>query len=117
MYALKELLGDALLSLMGPRRARQTAVLSAWAEVVGAARAAHAKALGIRGSVLVVATDLPALLYELGMQRTSLVEALNLRAGGRAIEEIQIVMRPLGASGGAAPRTEEPGADRAVRSE
>ncbi len=99
MYALKDLLGDALSVLMGPRRARQTTVLSAWPEVIGEARAAHAKALGIRGHVLVVATDLPALLYELGMQRASLIETLNRRAGGGAIEEIQIIMRPLGASG------------------
>ncbi len=98
MYALKDLLADALLTLMGPRRTRQTAVLSAWPEVIGEARAAHAKAIGIRGNILVVATDLPALFYELGMQRASLVEALNRRAGGEAIEEIQIVMRPLGGS-------------------
>lgn len=102
MYALKDLLGDALSVLMGPRRARQAAALSAWPEVIGEARAVHARALGIRGNVLVVATDLPALLYELGMQRASLIEALNRRAGTGAIEEIQIVMRPLGASGSGA---------------
>ncbi len=96
MHALKELLGDAITTLMGPRRARQAAVLSAWPDVIGEARARHAKALGVRGNALVVATDLPALLYELGMQRASLIDELNQRAGGRAIDEIQIVMRPLG---------------------
>ncbi len=109
MYALRDLLGDALSVLMGPRRARQTAVLSAWPEVIGEPRAAHARALGIRGNVLVVATDLPALLYELGMQRTALIEALNRRAGGGAIEEIQFVMRPLGASGSEADEPERGG--------
>ncbi len=99
MYALKELLSDALSSLIGPRRARQAAVLSAWPEVVGNARASHARALGVRGNVLVVATDLPVLLYELGMQRAALIEALNQKAGCRAIDEIQIVMRPLGGFG------------------
>lgn len=100
MYALKELLSDALASLMGPRRARQAAVLSAWPDIVGEAHARHARALGVRGNTLVVATDLPALLYELGMRRVALIETLNRRAGGRAIDEIQIVMRPLGDSPG-----------------
>jgi len=95
MYALKELLTDAISSLMGPRRARQAAVLSAWADVVGDAHARHARAVGVRGNVLIVATDLPALLYELGMRRAALIETLNRKAGGHAIDEIQIVMRPL----------------------
>jgi predicted nucleic acid-binding Zn ribbon protein len=103
VYALKELLGDALTALMGPRRARQTAALDAWAEVVGAARAQHAKAVGVRGSVLVIATDLPAVYYELGLRRRALVETLNQRAGGEAITDIQFVMRPLGRSGGENP--------------
>jgi predicted nucleic acid-binding Zn ribbon protein len=98
MYALKELLGDALSALVGPRRARQGSVLDAWADVVGEARARHARPLGIRGQILVVATDHPAVYYELGMQRTSLVEALNARAGARVITEIQLTMRPLGAA-------------------
>lgn len=102
MYALKELLGDAISSLLGPRRARQAAVLTAWSGIVGPARAVHARALGIRGNVLEVAVDLPALLYELGMQRAALIEALNQRAGGHAIDEIKIIMRPLGGSGPAA---------------
>jgi len=99
MYALKELLWDALSSLIGSRRARQAAVLSAWPEVVGNARASHARALGVRGNVLVVATDLPALLYELGMQRAALIEAPNQRAGPRPVDEIHIVMRPVGRFG------------------
>jgi len=101
VYALKELLGDALTALMGPRRARQAAVLDLWAEVVGDARARHARAVGVRGSVLVVATDLPAVYYELGLKRRALVQTLNQRAGGEAITEIDIVMRPLGRSGDA----------------
>ncbi len=98
MFALKGLLTDALSSLLGPRRARQAAVLSAWPEVVGPSHARHARALGVRGSVLVVATDLPALLYELGLRRDALIEVLNQKAGGHAIDEIQIVMRPLGSA-------------------
>jgi predicted nucleic acid-binding Zn ribbon protein len=97
MYALKDLLADALSALVGPRRARQGGVLDAWPEVVGEARARHAHAIGIRGQTLVVAADHPAVYYELGMQRTSLIEALNARAGGRVITEIQLTMRPLGA--------------------
>lgn len=98
MYTLKELLTDALSSLVGPRRARQGVVLDAWPEVIGPARARHARAVGVRGQTLVVATDHPALYYELGLQRAALVESLNARAGERVITEIQLMMRPLGAS-------------------
>jgi predicted nucleic acid-binding Zn ribbon protein len=106
MYTLKELLTDALSTLVGPRRARQGGVLDAWPEVIGAARARHAHAVGIRGQTLVVETDLSAVYYELGMQRASLIEALNARAGDRIITEIKLTMRPLGGSdaGGDAPR-------------
>ncbi len=95
MYALRALLSDALGMLLGPRRARQAVVLSAWSEVVGEASARHARPLGIRGRTLIVATDLPALHYELGLRRGTLLEALNQRAGEQAIDEIQIVVRPL----------------------
>ncbi len=105
MYTLKELLSDALSSLVGPRRARQGSVLEAWPEVIGSARARHARALGVRGQTLVVAADHPAVYYELGMQRTALIEALNARAGERVIAEIQLMMRPLGSSAAAADRT------------
>jgi len=96
MYALRDLLGDALTALVGPRRARQAAVLDLWADVVGEGRARHARAVGVRGSTLVVSTDLPAVYYELGLRRTELVGLLNQRAGGEAITEIQLQMRPLG---------------------
>jgi predicted nucleic acid-binding Zn ribbon protein len=95
VYALKDLLSDALMVLMGPQRVRQAAVLSAWPEVVGESRARHARPLGIRKQTLVIATDLPALFYELGLRRAELIDMLNQRAGGRAIEEIHVVMRPL----------------------
>jgi hypothetical protein len=42
-----------------------------------------------------VATDLSALLYELGLRRGALLKALNQRAGGQAIDEIQVVLRSL----------------------
>ena len=104
MYALKGLLGDALAALIGPGRAKQTVALDLWEAVVGEARARHAKVLGIRKGVLVVATDLPAVHHELGLRRRVLVEALNRRAGTTAIDDIEIVMRPIGRSGGT-PRT------------
>lgn len=108
MYTLKELLSDALSALVGPRRARQGSVLDAWPAVVGEARARHAHPVGIRGQTLVVAADHPAVFYELGMQRTSLLEALNARAGARVITDIQLIMRPLG------QRTSEP-SDSGIR--
>jgi predicted nucleic acid-binding Zn ribbon protein len=98
MYTLKELLADALSGLMGPRRARAGGLLDAWPEVIGPALARHARAVGIRGQTLVVAADHSAVLYELGMRRASLIEALNARAGDRVITEIQLVMRPLGSA-------------------
>jgi predicted nucleic acid-binding Zn ribbon protein len=73
-------------------------VLDAWPEVIGEARARHAHAVGVRGQTLVVAVDHPAVYYELGMQRASLIETLNAKAGGRVIAEIHLTMRPLGRS-------------------
>jgi predicted nucleic acid-binding Zn ribbon protein len=73
-------------------------VLDAWPDVIGPARARHARAIGVRGQTLVVAADHPAVYYELGLQRASLIEALNARAGDRVITEIQLTMRPLGES-------------------
>jgi len=104
MYPLKELLADALSALVGPRRARQGGVLDAWPEIIGEARARHARAVGIRGHTLIVAADHPAVYYELGMQRAALVDALNAKAGERMITEIQFTMRPLGgADAGSGP--------------
>lgn len=108
MYTLKELLADALSTLVGPRRVRQGGVLDAWPEVVGSARARHARPIGIRGQTLIVATDHPAVYYELGLQRRSLLEALNARAGGRVITEIHLTMRPLGGSEGQEPDAANP---------
>ena len=51
-----------------------------------------------------VATDLPAVYYELGLRRAELVALLNQRAGGQAITEIQLQMRPLGRSDAGAER-------------
>jgi predicted nucleic acid-binding Zn ribbon protein len=101
VHRLGDLLTDALRSLVGPRRARQAAVLEAWAEVVGELRARHTKTAGIRGNVLVVTTDLPALSHELRLRRDALIEALNRRVGGAAIQDIQVVVRPSGGSDGA----------------
>ena len=98
MFRLGDLLPDALRSLVGPRRARQAAVFDAWAEVVGELRARHTKTAGIRGKVLVVTTDLPALSHELRLRRDALVDALNERVGGAAIQDIQVIVRPAGGS-------------------
>jgi len=101
VFRLGDLLSDALRSLVGAHRARQAAVLDAWAEVVGEVRARHTKTAGIRGNVLVVTTDLPALSHELRLRRDALVEALNRRVGGAAIQDIQVIVRPPGGSDGA----------------
>ncbi len=104
MFRLGDLLADALRSLVGPRRAWQAAVLHAWPEVVGEIHARHTRVAGIRGNALVVTTDLPALSYELRLRRDALVEALNRKAGGAAIEDIQVVIRPSGESDAADPK-------------
>jgi predicted nucleic acid-binding Zn ribbon protein len=106
VYRLGDLLSDAFRSLVGPRRARQAAVLDAWPEVVGEVRARHTRAAGIRGKALVVITDLPALSYEIRLRREALVEALNRRAGGRAIEDIQVVVRLPAEAGGVSDEPE-----------
>jgi predicted nucleic acid-binding Zn ribbon protein len=98
VFRLGDLLSDALRSLVGPRRAWQAGVLDAWPEVVGELHARHTRAAGIRGNALVVTTDLPALSYELRLRRDALVEALNRKVGGAAIQDIQVVIRPSGES-------------------
>ena len=98
VFRVRDLLAEALASVVGPRRAKQAAVLEAWPEVVGASHARHTRIAGLRGSVLVVTTDLPALSYELGLRRAALVGALNQRAGGPAIDAIEIVLCPPGGS-------------------
>ena len=100
MHRLGDLLSDAFRALVGPRRARQAAVLDAWPEVVGEVRARHSRAAGIRGQSLVVVTDLPALSQEIRLRREALVEALNERAGGQAIDDIQVVVRVPGEPAG-----------------
>jgi predicted nucleic acid-binding Zn ribbon protein len=105
VHRLGDLLSDAFRALVGPRRARQAAVLGAWPEVVGEVRAGHTRAAGIRGNALVVVTDLPALSQEIRLRRAALVEALNQRAGGPAIEDIQVVVR---LPGELASRPDEP---------
>ena len=106
MYRLGDLLSDAFQALVGTRRARQGRVLDAWPEVVGPVRARHARAAGIRGSALVVITDLPAVSHEIRLQRTALVEALNRRVGAKAIEDIQVLVR---LPGDPPERRDEPG--------
>jgi predicted nucleic acid-binding Zn ribbon protein len=103
VFRLGDLLADALHSLLGSRRARQAAVLDAWPEVVGGAHARHTTASGIRGNALVVVTDLPAVSHELGLRRAALIDALNCKVGGAAIEDIQIVVRPQGERGTGGP--------------
>lgn len=106
VYRLGDLLSDAFRALVGPRRARQAAVLDAWPEVIGEVRARHTRAAGIRGNSLLVVTDLPALSQEIRLRREALVDALNQRAGGPAIEDIQVVVRlpAESASGGEEPQ-------------
>ena len=104
MFRLGDLLSDALRSLVGHRRARQAAILHVWPEVVGEIHARHTRAAGIHGNALVVMTDLPALSYELRLRRDALVEALNRKVGGAAIEDIQVVLRPSGESDAVDPR-------------
>ena len=104
MFRLGDLLPDALRLLVGSHRARQGAVLDAWAEVVGEMHARHARAVGIRRETLVVITDLPALSYELRLRRDALVAALNRRVGDAAIRDIQVIVRPTGESGAGDPK-------------
>jgi len=100
VFPLKELLSEALATLLGPKRALQAAALDAWPAVVGESHARHARAEGVRGNALIVVTDLPALSYELGLRRTALVDAINQKVGGRAIDEIHLVMRSFSSPDG-----------------
>lgn len=99
MYAVKSVLRDALIRLLGPTGAKQVAILNAWRRVVGEPYALHTDPVGVRGRVLIVATRAQTVAYELRLRRRELVKALNASVGCNDLEDIVVVLRMDGTRG------------------
>lgn len=66
-------------------------LVQSWADLVGEPFSHHSQALEVRGEVLWVSVDSPALITELSMQRTSLVGRLNQHVGAVLINDIRFL--------------------------
>gem|GEM_PF-356057 len=104
-------LGDALHRVLrdlghdGPIR-RQRA-LDVWAEAVGPALAAHSRAVGWRGAVLVVEVDDPAWAQQMSMMQEALRAAVNSRLDEPVVAGLHFRVRGgrgEGAPGGGSAR-------------
>lgn len=75
-----------------PNRGRITEarVRAAFAEVLGPALAGMCESVAVRGKVLTVVTQNPALAHQLRADESVLLERVNGLSVGRAIERLQV---------------------------
>lgn len=76
-----------------PAGRKIAAVFTGWPEAVGAAVAAHAQPLSLRGTTLVVGVDAPAYATQLRMLTPQLLVRLAEMAGPGAIEAVELRVR------------------------
>ncbi len=85
---------DVLVRRFGvPAGASASAVFTRWADAVGAAVAAHAQPLALRGTTLVVGVDGPAYATQLRMLSAQLLARLAEIAGPGVIEAVDVRVR------------------------
>ena len=86
-------IGEILLQAIRESRIEtpllQRRLINSWEAVAGGGVARYTTEKFIRGQVLFVRLDNPALRAELGMQRSKLVERLNQSVGTRLITDIK----------------------------
>lgn len=70
----------------------QYRLVQSWPEVVGTDISQRSEALEVRGEVLWVRVNSPALAANLQMRRTELVLSLNARVGAVLIHDIRFVV-------------------------
>jgi predicted nucleic acid-binding Zn ribbon protein len=89
--------GDALdpvLRRVGGASGRITAkVVQGWESAVGAAIAAHAQPVSLRGTTLVVAVDAPAYATQLRLMTPQLLARLTELAGVGAVDAVEVRVR------------------------
>lgn len=86
--SLGEIIREILKDSVTGRKLREVQLIGAWEEVVGKTVAKRTKNLYIRNRKLYVELTSSVVRNELMMIRTSLVGALNKKAGEDLIEEI-----------------------------
>jgi hypothetical protein len=89
MRSLGEALPRALKSLGISRRTREAQALWLWPQVIGPHLARESRALKLTGGTLLVSASSPALAHQLHLERTMLIERLNVAIGVAAVREIR----------------------------
>jgi len=85
---------DQLLRRAGaPGAVAPTAIWAHWDEAVGAAVAAHARPLSVKGSTLVVGVDTPAYATQLRLLAPQLLKRVAEFGGTGAINAIEVTVR------------------------
>jgi len=108
--SLRRLLEGVLANLDLRGQFREHLAVLAWPGVAGKVVASHAQAEGVRGGVLIVATDTPAWAQELQMRRRALLDRLAAEVGPGVIREIHFrsgLRRRRGKAPASAPRPGE----------
>ena len=89
MRKVGEALPRALKSLGISRRTREAQALWLWPQVVGPDLARETRALRLTGGILWVTASSTPLAHQLHLERSRLIERLNLMIGAPAIREIR----------------------------
>lgn len=82
-----------------PRLTRQR-LMAQWPRLVGQPAAAHTRAVGWRGSVLIVQVEHPVWAQELSLRRQQLVDQLNEAAGQGVVTDLLFRVGPVDQAGG-----------------
>jgi hypothetical protein len=84
-----EALPRALTSLGISRRTREAQALWLWPQVVGPHLARETRALKLTGGTLWISASSTPLAHQLHLERTGLIERLNLMIGAPAVRDIR----------------------------
>jgi len=89
MRRLGEALPRALTALGISRRTREAQALWLWPQLVGPHLARETRALKLSGGTLWVSASSTPLAHQLHLERTGLIERLNLMIGAPAVRDIR----------------------------
>ena len=96
MRKVADALPRALTSLGISRRTREAQALWLWPQLVGPALARETRALKLTGGTLWVTASSTPLAHQLHLERSGLIDRLNLMIGAPAVRDIRV--RQSGAS-------------------
>lgn len=90
----QETLGQVIDRMLDVYRLRsgltELSIQSAWDKIAGEMIAAHTKEVLLRGSMLIVRLDSPALRQELHYQRELIKHNVNRHTGRETVKEVQL---------------------------